>query len=174
MADYKVTDTELTAVADAIRTKGGTSADLEWNNGFISAIEAISGGLGFTEITPYAENIHDGYLQREASNWYDAYEAAAFTNLYHLTETGTYIIVPLNAISNTFRSGLFTVDPITNPSTATSRYSRIGTNYTGSNLSESGVLVKSFNYDSSYPYLGVTFSTNRNPEGASCKVYKVL
>jgi len=41
---YYVTGTELTAVADAIRTKGDTSAALEWPSGFISAIDAVSGG----------------------------------------------------------------------------------------------------------------------------------
>ena len=44
MSDYKVTDTELTAVADAIRSKGGTEAQLEWSSGFVSAIGAISTG----------------------------------------------------------------------------------------------------------------------------------
>ena len=46
MAQYVVTDTELEAVADAIRLKGGTSADLEWTSGYIAAIRAISGGGG--------------------------------------------------------------------------------------------------------------------------------
>jgi len=41
MTDYIATDTELTAVADAIRSKGGTSASLEWPSGFSSAIAAI-------------------------------------------------------------------------------------------------------------------------------------
>ena len=44
MADYLVTDTELTSIADAIRTKGGTSADLSFPTGFVSAINAISTG----------------------------------------------------------------------------------------------------------------------------------
>ena len=44
MANYLVTDTELTSVADAIREKGGTTADLEFPSEFISAIAAISGG----------------------------------------------------------------------------------------------------------------------------------
>lgn len=44
MANYKVTDTELTGVANAIRTKGGTSAQLEWPSGFSSAIAAIPTG----------------------------------------------------------------------------------------------------------------------------------
>ena len=39
--DYYVSFEDMTAVADAIRTKGGTSAPLEWPNGFIAAIQAI-------------------------------------------------------------------------------------------------------------------------------------
>lgn len=44
MANYIATDTDLTAVADAIRTKGGTSAQLSFPAGFVSAIGDISGG----------------------------------------------------------------------------------------------------------------------------------
>ena len=44
MASYVVTEDELTAVADAIREKGGTSAQLEWPDGYVDAIGAISGG----------------------------------------------------------------------------------------------------------------------------------
>lgn len=44
MANYIATDTDLTAVADAIRTKGGTSAELVFPTGFVSAIGDISGG----------------------------------------------------------------------------------------------------------------------------------
>lgn len=48
MADYLVTDTELTSVANAIRTKGGTSANLSFPTEFVSAINAIgSGGLEY-------------------------------------------------------------------------------------------------------------------------------
>lgn len=41
MADYFVTHTELTSVADAIRAKGGTSATLVFPDGFVSAIQGI-------------------------------------------------------------------------------------------------------------------------------------
>lgn len=44
MADYLTTDTELTSVANAIRTKGGTSEQLVYPTGFVSAIEAIPTG----------------------------------------------------------------------------------------------------------------------------------
>ena len=46
MTDYLVTDTELTDVADAIRTKGGTSAALEWPDDYVDAIDAIETGGG--------------------------------------------------------------------------------------------------------------------------------
>jgi len=51
MADYLTTDTDLTAVANAIREKGGTSAALVWPSGYVDAIGAISGGGGGTEKT---------------------------------------------------------------------------------------------------------------------------
>lgn len=44
MADYLVTDTELTSVADAIRTKGGTTEQLSFPAGFVSAVESIQAG----------------------------------------------------------------------------------------------------------------------------------
>ena len=44
--DYLVTDTELTSIADAIRTKGGTSAQLSFPAEFVAAIAAIPTGGG--------------------------------------------------------------------------------------------------------------------------------
>lgn len=44
MANYLTTDTDLEAVADAIRNKGGTSADLEFPQGFVDAIDDIETG----------------------------------------------------------------------------------------------------------------------------------
>lgn len=46
MADYLVTDTELTSIANAIRTKGGTSASLEFPTEFVQAINDIQTGGG--------------------------------------------------------------------------------------------------------------------------------
>lgn len=46
LVDSTQLDACLTSVANAIRTKGGTSASLAFPNGFVSAIEAISGGAG--------------------------------------------------------------------------------------------------------------------------------
>lgn len=44
MADYLVTDTDLTSIASAIRTKGGTSAQLTFPGGFVDAVGAIPTG----------------------------------------------------------------------------------------------------------------------------------
>lgn len=44
MSDYIATSADLTSVANAIRTKGGTSAQLAFPEGFVSAIGDISGG----------------------------------------------------------------------------------------------------------------------------------
>ena len=44
MADYIATDTDLTAVANAIRTRGGTSSSLTFPTGFVTAIANIPGG----------------------------------------------------------------------------------------------------------------------------------
>lgn len=44
MANYLTTDTDLTSVADAIRSKGGTEAALSFPAGFVSAVEALESG----------------------------------------------------------------------------------------------------------------------------------
>lgn len=44
MADYLVTDTELTNIANAIRTKGGTQSTLEFPADFVMAINNITTG----------------------------------------------------------------------------------------------------------------------------------
>ena len=52
--DSSKLDSDLTSVADAIRSKGGTSEALAFPAGFVSAIEAIEagGGGGGGEVTP--------------------------------------------------------------------------------------------------------------------------
>lgn len=46
MAEYIVTDSELTSIADAIREKDGTSESLTFPNGFVNAIDAIKTSTG--------------------------------------------------------------------------------------------------------------------------------
>ena len=57
MANYVVSDTSLGSVADAIRTKGGTSAPLTYPQGFIDAIDDIqTGGSAVIQSLSVTEN----------------------------------------------------------------------------------------------------------------------
>lgn len=69
MANYLVTDTDLTAVADAIREKGGTSAGLEFPDGFVDAVEAIETGGG------------EDYLALAIGNQLTSYASDAVTSI---------------------------------------------------------------------------------------------
>ena len=53
MTEYLTNTTDLTAVANAIRAKGGTSAPLVYPDGFVSAIQSIdtTGGLKPATVT---------------------------------------------------------------------------------------------------------------------------
>lgn len=57
---YITTGSALTSIADAIRERGGTSAELEYPTGFVSAIAAIPGGSG----SPWSSGIYakNGYI----------------------------------------------------------------------------------------------------------------
>lgn len=86
MADYLVTDSELTSVANAIRTKGGTSSSLEFPTEFVTAIQDIPTGGGGGSGDGYVWQDGDGYLHlsNEAGTEYivanlisDAYDDSA-------------------------------------------------------------------------------------------------
>lgn len=71
MAKCFVDDTSLTSIAEAIRTKGGTTDQLVFPAGFISAIEAIESGGGgispFGKIAAsgeiiFSEDVNDDYI----------------------------------------------------------------------------------------------------------------
>ena len=93
MANYIATDTDLGAVADAIRTKGGTSAQLEFPQGFVDAISAISGGGGVLGVT----QDEDGYLVLSPLSGGAGYQSGSFV----LASASRTFTVPLDgAISN--------------------------------------------------------------------------
>ena len=64
---YITTSDELTSVADAIRSKGGTSDKLAYPDGFVTAIGAISGGS-----TPYDEWLYKAKSIMFSSDYPDA------------------------------------------------------------------------------------------------------
>ena len=57
---YIVSGTDLTSVANAIRTAGGTSAQLEFPSGFVTAIGNLSGGGGGGGLTNVAAGTFTG------------------------------------------------------------------------------------------------------------------
>lgn len=84
MSEYVVTDTDMISVANAIRSRGGTSSSLVFPNGFVGAIQSIpSGGSSVTEVT-----ISDNGSVTQALDPGD---------LYHFTGTLTALTIILNA-----------------------------------------------------------------------------
>ena len=73
LVDSTQLNADLTSVADAIRTKGGTSAQLAFPSGFVSAINAISTGGGGEPVTEKQINFidYDGTILHSytASEW---------------------------------------------------------------------------------------------------------
>lgn len=55
MAEYLVQSGDLTAVAEAIRVKGGTSELLQFPGGFVSAVEAIETGAAENNMRDYIQ-----------------------------------------------------------------------------------------------------------------------
>ncbi len=60
--DSNVLDAGLTSVADAIRTKGGTTADLAFPDEFVSAVNAISTGVTVKTASGSAKTSSKGLL----------------------------------------------------------------------------------------------------------------
>lgn len=61
MAEYLAKSEDLTAVADAIRAKGGTDAQLTFPGGFVGAVQAIPAGTTITDGIVVKERDADGY-----------------------------------------------------------------------------------------------------------------
>jgi len=57
MSNYIVTDTELTSIANAVRTKSGSNSSLQFPTGFVSEIQSIS--TGATEVAEKDVNFID-------------------------------------------------------------------------------------------------------------------
>lgn len=88
--DYLTTDTELTSIANAIRTKGGTSANLTYPAGFVDAIDAIQTGS-----TPVLQTKSKSYTPSETAQ---SETVAADTGYDGLEEVG----ISVGAISSSY------------------------------------------------------------------------
>ncbi|MBR7042325.1 MAG: hypothetical protein IKI04_02365 [Bacilli bacterium] len=79
MAKYYTSTEELTSIADAIRTKGGTNSSLVFPTGFVSAIQNIPTSSAPIEVAEKDVNFidYDGTILYS----YTAQEAQALTEL---------------------------------------------------------------------------------------------
>ena len=84
MSNYLVTDTELTSIADTIRTKSGQSGSLSFPTGFIDGINSISGGGDSELVTLYSGTGSPSLYYTPA----DSYNSS----------TGEYELVPTDEI----------------------------------------------------------------------------
>ena len=89
VTDYLVKSTELESIADAIRTKGGTTEQLAFPEGFVSAVESIQSGGGSGAKEPYIEETYDanGNLIDVNLVGYTAIRPYAFYNCTNLALT---------------------------------------------------------------------------------------
>lgn len=99
MAEYLAKSEDLTAVADAIRAKGGTDAQLTFPDGFAAAVQAIPTGATITDGIVVKERNTDGYAtvvdfygtDIHVAQFYGGseYTAAQITPFKHLTTINT-------------------------------------------------------------------------------------
>lgn len=110
MANYKVADTELTSIANAIRTKGGTSAQLEFPTGFVTAIGNIPSGGGGNAYFRRLEPLHTDVVGYVSSGDWHTGDNYCRSDVYKL-ETGKNYLIMLGAVvGNRFRVALFDTD----------------------------------------------------------------
>lgn len=93
MAEYLVQDTSLTAVADAIREKGGTTAPLSFPAGMAEAVRGIPASGGIKVLSP---NLHDKatdtdniYLDNGREREYEGWRA---TDYIPIEEDAVYAV----------------------------------------------------------------------------------
>lgn len=84
LVDSTQLDADLTSVANAIRTKGGTSAQLAFPAGFVSAVEAIETGGG--DPLEMARKIVDGTIISYVDDSLTNIKIYAFNNCSNMTE----------------------------------------------------------------------------------------
>lgn len=157
MSQYVVTDTELTAVADAIRSKGGTEADLEWPSEFVSAIGAITTGGGgiplltraqWTALTTVQKKAYDLVVIQDTSSGFDRGElvngadyigsmiqsgSGSDSSTFTVNMSGTYqlLILALNSEASSYDLNIGVTQngtSVTGQTLDTNSYSNSGSN----------------------------------------------
>ena len=103
MANYTVTDAQLSSIANAIREKGGTSASLAFPSGFVSAIGSIPAGNGIDALVDgtfsgeYSASI--SYVRPYAFYGYSSISRANLPNCVSIGSSAFYGCTALSSIS---------------------------------------------------------------------------
>ena len=182
MADYLVTDTELTSVADAIRTKGGTSADLSFPTEFVSAIQNIPTGAtnfvtgtfttgsstGYANLSvPYTGNgypimitvVVEGGAYESGTTWYDTIQRYA-VGFWSMTKAD-FSTAPTYGTSGENNQGVV-VAVYKNSTSSGNSYTRTSSmnanSYSSSNASNSAVNVVKYKSGNTLSYYRNTSS----------------
>lgn len=113
MASYANLAALFSAIASAIRTKTGQSAQIVAND-FPDAIAAIpSGGTASGLLAPYRRNYRRGFC---GNGWWGTYTYREYSNdFYQLTAGHRYLIGLGGRVGNRFRTAAFTEDPSGRP-----------------------------------------------------------
>lgn len=117
MADYLTTNTELTSIANAIRTKGGTTASLVYPSGFVTAIENLPTNDAEDAIIErnitYYENSTVSKIGSYAFTYCTYLRQAVFTNCQSIGGNAFYYCMNLKMASfprcETINGGAFRV-----------------------------------------------------------------
>lgn len=118
--EYAVNKADLTSVANAIRTKGETSAQLAFPSGFVSAIEGIKTGteLNFEVVggTTQPSNPKENTIWINTSTPVSGWVIGSTSNLPASPADGTVMIITTNSSNlsfNALKDGFLYVNPVT-------------------------------------------------------------
>lgn len=109
MAEYLAKSEDLTAVADAIRAKGGTDAQLTFPDGFVGAVQAILTGATITDGIVVKERDADG-LVAAADVYFSHIPAGVFGFTYTSGSSGAFTIMARKAQTINFKIPVISVD----------------------------------------------------------------
>ena len=126
LVDSSALDTNLTSVANAIRTKGGTSAQLAFPTGFVSAINAIQ--TGSTGATVAEKDLYMGNMEEYTSPtmFYDDWLVIKSTTQSQEyrpdTGYGYYVDIPFYSSASTGGLRSFSLDMVLIPRSGSHSY----------------------------------------------------
>lgn len=114
MAEYLAKSEDLTAVADAIRAKGGTDAQLTFPDGFAAAVQAIPTGATITDgfvVTARdadglvaAADVYFSHIQTGVFGFtYTGGSAGAFTIMAQKAQTINFVVPVISVDNGAFR-----------------------------------------------------------------------